>query len=136
MNQSYIELTSIFYPIFFKDSNLWGEFKGRESPGWYDSVDQAPAHKPKGHRFDSQSGHMLGFQARSPFGGVQEATNGCIFHTSMLLSLSFFLPFSLKINKIFKKRQRKFVKEIWQILTLTFLYRTKNILVRDFAKGK
>ena len=30
--------------------------------------------EPKGHQFDSQSGHMPGLQARSPVGGAQEAT--------------------------------------------------------------
>ena len=40
---------------------------------------------------------------RSPFGGTREATSQCFFHTLMFLSLSFFLPFSLKINKILKR---------------------------------
>ena len=30
--------------------------------------------KPKGHWFNSQSGHMPGLQARSPVGGAREAT--------------------------------------------------------------
>ena len=38
-----------------------------------------------------QVGRMPGSQARSPFGGVQEATNRCISHTLIFLSL----PFSL-----------------------------------------
>ena len=41
-------------------------------------------------RFDSQSGHMPGFQTRYPVGGVQEAANRCISCTLMFLSL--FLP--------------------------------------------
>ena len=42
---------------------------------------------------------MPGLQAGSPVGGMQEATDQCLSHTSMFLSLSPFLPFSLKINK-------------------------------------
>ena len=34
-----------------------------------------PACKPEGRQFDSQSGHMPGSWARSPVGGVREATN-------------------------------------------------------------
>ena len=30
--------------------------------------------EPKGHCFDSHSGHMPGLQVRSPVGGAQEAT--------------------------------------------------------------
>ena len=44
------------------------------SPSWCGSVDAVPACKPKGHWFGSQSGYMPGFQARSPLGGVREAT--------------------------------------------------------------
>ena len=55
----------------------------------------------KGRQFNSQSGHMSGLQARSPVGGVQEATNQSISCTSVFLFLSFSLPspLSLKINK-------------------------------------
>ena len=45
-----------------------------DSPGWCGSVDRAPACELKGHWFDSQSGHMPGLRARSPVGGVREAT--------------------------------------------------------------
>ena len=34
----------------------------------------ALACEPKGHRFDSQSGHMPGLQARFPVGNAREAT--------------------------------------------------------------
>ena len=44
------------------------------SPGWCGSVDGAWTCEPKGHQFDSQSGHMPGLQARSPGGGTREAT--------------------------------------------------------------
>ena len=60
--------------------------------GWCGSVDWAPAYKPKGHRFDSQSGHLPGLQARSLIGGAWEATT----HHSLL---SFCLPSPLSKNK-------------------------------------
>ena len=63
-------------------------------PGWCHSVDCVPACEPKGRQFDSQLGHMPGLPARSPVGGVREATNACF---SLFLSPS--LPHSLKINK-------------------------------------
>ena len=67
----------------------------RGSPGWCGSVAWAPAFEPKGCMFDSQSRHMPGLRARSPVGGVQEATTHWCF-----LSLSFSLPDPLsKINK-------------------------------------
>ena len=56
-------------------------------PGWCGSVDWVPACEPKGHRFDSQSGHMPGLQARSPIGGVQEATTHWCFSPSLSPSL-------------------------------------------------
>ena len=72
-------------------------------PGWCGSVDWVLACKPKGHWFDSQSGHMPGLQARSLVGGAWEATTHWCF--SPCLSPS--LPLSLRINKIksfFKKK--------------------------------
>ena len=69
-----------------------------KGPGWCGSVvDWTPACKLKGRQFNSQSEHMPGFQARSPVGRVQEATDQCISRTPMFLSLS---PFpSLSKNK-------------------------------------
>ena len=61
-------------------------------PGWCGSVDLALDCKLKGCRFNSQSGHMLGWQSRSPVGGVQEATDPSISRTLMFLSFSFSLP--------------------------------------------
>ena len=49
-------------------------FEIRSSPGWCGSVDLVLACEPKGCQFDSQSRHMPGLQARSPVGGMQEAT--------------------------------------------------------------
>ena len=46
--------------------------------GWCGSVDWVLACEPKGHWFDSQSGHMPGLRARSLVGGTQEAINQCI----------------------------------------------------------
>ena len=55
---------------------------------------------PKDHWFNSQLGHMPGFQAGSPVGGMWEATNGCFSNKWMFLYLfSPSLPLSLKINK-------------------------------------
>ena len=65
------------------------------SPGSCGSVDWALACKPKGCQLDSQSGHMPGLQARSPVGGVWEATTHWCFSPSLPPSL----PLSLKINK-------------------------------------
>ena len=83
--------------------------KRHTSPGWCGSVDWVPAFKPKGHQFDSQSGHMPGLQARSPVRGVWEATNQCFSRTSMYInvSLSPFLPPPLKINKSLKTTTTK-----------------------------
>ena len=79
-------------------------FKNWNSPGWCGSMAWAPTCHLRGYLFDSQSGHMPGLQARSPAGGVREATNRCSSHTSMFLSLSPSCPISLKIIlKIFKK---------------------------------
>ena len=66
--------------------------------GWYGSVDWVLACEPKGRWFDSQSGHMPGLWARSPVGGMQEATTHGCFSPSLSLSL----PFSIKeeLNKI------------------------------------
>ena len=63
-------------------------------------MDWALACKPKGHQFDSQSGHMPVLQAWSPVEGAQEATT----HWCFFPSLSPSLPLSLKINKIFKRK--------------------------------
>ena len=64
-------------------------------PGWCGSVDWTPAWEPKGHQFNSQSGHMPRLQARSPVGGAQEATTHWCFSPSLSPSL----PLSNKILK-------------------------------------
>ena len=60
----------------------WGSFLCNNSsilkitdlcPGWWDSVDRAPACEVKVGRLDSLSGHMPGLWARSPVGGVRGA---------------------------------------------------------------
>ena len=58
-------------------------------------IEHQPAYEPKGRRFDSQSGHIPGLQARLPVGGVRKRGN----HTLMFLSLSFSLPSPLSKNK-------------------------------------
>ena len=56
----------------------------RGSPRWT-TFSWVPACEPKGHWFDSQSGHMPGLPARSPVGRMRGN------HTLVFLSLSFFL---------------------------------------------
>ena len=78
-------------------AQLWGTKEVWCCPGWCGNCEL------KCHQFDSQSGHMPGLQARSPLGGVGEASDGCISCTlrcTLLLSPSLLL--SLKINKIEK----------------------------------
>ena len=72
-------------------------------PGWCGSVDWARC-KPKGHWFNSRSGHMPGLQARSPVGGMWEATTHWCFSPSRP-------PFPcLKRNKnIFIKKKTKHI---------------------------
>ena len=71
-----------------------GILKNKSSPGWHGSVDWAPAWEPKGHRFNSQSGHMPGLQGQVPSRGRPRGN-----HTLMFLSLSFSLPSALFKNK-------------------------------------
>ena len=49
-------------------------FKSAGGSGWCGSVDSVQVCEPKGCRFNSQSNHMPGLWARSPAGGVIEAT--------------------------------------------------------------
>ena len=58
------------------------------SPGWCGSVDWAAACELKGHRFDSQSGHMPGLWARSPVGDARESTTHWCFCPSPSPSFS------------------------------------------------
>ena len=62
-----------------------------------------PANEPKGCWFYSQSGYMPALQARSPFGGAQEATTHCCFSPSLSSSLS------LKIKKLKLKK----IERVW-----------------------
>ena len=57
-------------------------------PSWCSSVDWAQACERKGCWFNSQSGHMPGLQARSPVGGMQEATTHWCFPLFLLLFFS------------------------------------------------
>ena len=103
----------ILWVIMVVWTGIGGMKKTRFSPGWYGLVDWVPACIPKGHQFSSRAGHMPGLRARSPAGGVWEATDRCISHTSMFLSLSFSLPFCLsKISKILKKRKENQIQVV------------------------
>ena len=78
--------------LSFSSTKVW-----TTRSGWCRSVDWAPACKPKGHWFDSQSGYMPGLRTRSPVGGAPRGN-----HTLMFLFLSFSLPFPLSKNKYIK----------------------------------
>ena len=54
-----------------------------DGPGWCSSVHWVQAWEPKGHLFDSQSGHMPGLWVRSPIGGMWEATTHWCFSPSL-----------------------------------------------------
>ena len=65
--------------------------------------------------FYSRWGHMPGFLARSPVGGVWEATNQSFYHTSLFLSFSFSLPSLISKNKEIKsflKIDSKWIRNI------------------------
>ena len=66
--------------------------------------------EPKGRQFNSQSGHMPGLLARSPVGGVQEATTHWCFSPSLSLSLPLFKNNNNKIFKKKKKYRKRFSK--------------------------
>ena len=68
-------------------------------------IEHRPVNQNVAGSIPSQSTAQLvpGQRARSPVGGMQEATNLCFTHTLMFLSLSPFLPLSLTISE-FKKR--------------------------------
>ena len=60
-------------------------------------VGHRSSHRPKGHWFDTWSGHMSGLWVWSLVaGGVQKAADGRFSLASMFLSLSPSLPLSLK----------------------------------------
>ena len=65
-------------------------------------MDWASSCKAKGHRFDHQSGHMPGLQARGLGACERQLIHVSLTHPYFSPFLSPFLPLSLKINKIFK----------------------------------
>ena len=88
--------------------NNWKIVKKKNSSDWCGSVGWASAHKEKGRWFDFQSGHVPGLRARSPVGGVREATYWCFSYTSKFASISFSLPYRLSKNiKSFKKEKKE-----------------------------
>ena len=74
-------------------------------PSWCGSMDGVLACKPKGHWFNSQSGHMPGLQTGSPELGRRGVAWEATTHWCDV-SLPLFLPPPLKINKIFKKKKK------------------------------
>ena len=67
-----IGVSFVFIFIVFIEGVLWIYYlKEIENfdPGWCGSVDWVLDCEPKGHQFNSQSGHMSGLRARSPAGG-------------------------------------------------------------------
>ena len=86
--------------VRLKTANWWCGSTGTEwvignwvhCPGCCGSVDWALAWEPKGHWFDSWSGHM---PAGSPVGGIQQA-DVSLTHLCFSPCLSSSLPFSLK----------------------------------------
>ena len=108
------------------------------SPGWCSSVGWALACEPKGHWFDSPSGHKPGLRARSAV-GVWEATNGCFSCTSMLLSLFLHpFPFSKKINKSFKKIKCLHFRDTTLVIFVYIKFFKLNLWLRwtsAFASG-
>ena len=75
-------------------------------------VDWAWACELKGRWFDYQTGHMPGLWARSPVGGMGEATT----HWCFCPSLSPSLPLSLKINNKISKKKSGHGKPTWTII--------------------
>ena len=90
-------------------------------PGCCGSVGWTLACKLKGHWFDSQSGPMRGLWARSPVGGVWEATT----HQCFSPSLSPSLPLSLKVREIksFLKnhKKRRYVVTVMGVSEVNFV---------------
>ena len=86
-----------------KNFSTVGFKKDSPSPGWCGSMDWVPACTPKGHWLDSLPRHMPGLQARSPVGGMWEATTHWCF--SPCLSPS--LPLCLKIKYIKSLKKRR-----------------------------
>ena len=69
-------------------------------PGWCGSVNWVLTCGWKGHRFNSQSGHMPELQAETPAGvNERQLINVSLTQWCFSPSLSPSLPFSLKINK-------------------------------------
>ena len=87
-----------------------------DCPGWCGSVDWVPDCEAKARRFDSQS--CLGC-GPGPQWGARKRQRGN--HALMFLSLSFSsLPFSLKINKILKRKKESSTEKEKCIIWLTY----------------
>ena len=78
-----LDIQSYFSPAGYLSSSQYAKVVGSVSgPGTYKKqsvaltgVDWVLSCKPKGHWFDSQTGHVPGLLARFLVGGIQESTN-------------------------------------------------------------
>ena len=73
------------------DHLFFTSYNTRYGPDQCGSVGWASSHKAKGHRFDSQSGHMQGLWVRYPV-GVLLRGNQSMFFSHIDVSLPLFLP--------------------------------------------
>ena len=98
-----VKLKGISQPLerqtFLKQDIKSPNHKRRYCPDWYGSVDWAPACKPKGHRFDSQSGYIPGLRARFPVGVCEWQPH---INITLSVSLSSLLSKNRQIN-LFQK---------------------------------
>ena len=112
---------------------IWGTEKRLKRPDWCGLEGWRSSHRPKGCRFNSQSGHKPGLRARSPPGACMwEATDQCLSYINVFLPL--FLPPFCSKNKIFNNDNQK---KDWSDQNLTDLwYTTKgtNILMMGFPE--
>ena len=78
----------LVYVTLCEETSLEGRgIKIHPYSSWYGSMDWALASEPKGHQFNSQSGHIPGLQVRSPVRGAQEETTHWCFSPSLSPSL-------------------------------------------------
>ena len=102
-----------------------GQRNAGASPDWCGSVHWASLCKPKGHQFDSRSGHMPGSQVRFPVRACIEGNQSMFL---LYISVSHSLPSfpSPKINKILKKEMQPWL--VW-LSGLSRGLRTKGLQV-------
>ena len=86
---SHLKPTQFYWPTVCM---LFHKYYVTFQAGWCGSVVWVLACKLKAYWFDSQAGHMRGWQVRSPVGGTWEAIDPCFSCTSFRVSLPLFLP--------------------------------------------